>query len=126
MKMIEYKYKYGLILFIASIWYFCMSFIDYTITTIGYEKLGQQFFEIELNESISYCLLHGINPVHMFIIPFALILLSWYFLFKMRIYDRCKIKEINIYALSFAISLIILLGIIHLVGFLSWFYYGVF
>lgn len=123
--MLEYKSKYTDILFFASAWYFFMSLLDFTITMRGYHYLRHQFFDMELNPYICSCLEHGFPPIYMFLIPFTLVILSYWFIKPMEKYDRCKLPNTYILGIWFAILLIINLGIIHVLGFLSWFYYGI-
>lgn len=123
---LEYKTIYAIGLLIASTWYFCMSVLDFTITMKGFEYYGQQFFYMEINPSICLWLENGIPPVYMFLIPFTLMMLSLYFHGNMHKYNRCKVQSYYVFGIWFATMLITALGILHALGFISWFYYDAF
>jgi hypothetical protein len=127
MKDLKFMSYYTDILLFSSIFYFACGILDCTITMCGYMFYGKQFFSMELNVLVCYLLELGIPPVHMFLIPSVLIFLSLYLNVQIHKADQAELDTINythVWGIFFAISLIIMMGLLHLYGFLTWFYFG--
>lgn len=127
----KYKTCFSEFLVISSIFYYITAMLDFSITMCGYAHYGDLFYQMELNPSICFLLKSGFPPIHMFIIPFTLICLTYYLHKKTNkvifIYQSTEIinKKIT-WGILFGILLLFQMGMIHLLGFLSWFYYGAF
>lgn len=122
-----YKPYYSNILIISSMFYFFTAFADYFITILAYAYYGDLFFQLESNPFICDIVKMGIPPAHMVIIPITVAFLSCYFrniANKMNI--DSMISDRVIWSMGFAICLMIMMGILHLLGFISWFYHGAF
>lgn len=120
-----YKPYYSDILIISSIFYYVTAMFDFYITMVGYAFYNNLFFQLELNPVICFLLKLGIIPIHMFIVPLVILLLSIYFRFLANEMNKeYIIKDEIIWGIGFAICLITMMGILHLLGFISWFYHG--
>ena len=123
----KYKPYYSDILLISSIFYFITAILDFSITMSAYNYYGELFFQMELNPFIYDLLKFGIPPIHMFIIPMVLIFVSIYFrILTNEKNAESKIKDRVIWGMGFSTSLMVMVGITHLIGFISWFYHGAF
>lgn len=122
-----YKPYYSDILIISSMFYYFTALMDFLITTDRYIYYGDLFFQMEMNPAICFLLKLGIPPIHMFVIPMVVIFLSVYFKeIANEIHAESIIRDRVIWGMWFAICLMIMMGILHLIGFCSWFYHGVF
>ena len=122
-----YKFYYSNILIFASVFYFFTALLDFTITMCAYKHYGDLFFQMEMNPAICFLLKLGIPPTYMFLIPTVVIVLSLYFKYVVtEINNESIIKDRIIWGLGFAICMVIMMGILHLMGFISWFYHGAF
>ena len=123
----KYKPYYPIILIIASTFYLITAMMDFSITMGAYNYYGDLFFLMEMNPAICFLLKLGIPPMHMFIIPFIVTLLSYYFLIVIaKIHAKSIIKDRIIWGIGFSTCLTVMMGVLHLLGFISWFYHGAF
>ena len=123
----KYKPYYSDMLLISSMFYFITALLDFFITGSAYTRYGELFFQMELNPTICFLLKYGVPPIHMFIIPMVVLFLSIYFrILANEKNAESKIKDNVIWGIGFSTSLIIMMGITHLIGFISWFYHGAF
>ena len=129
----KYKSCYCDLLIISAYFYFLCALMDFSITMKGYFHYGNSFFEMELNTAICFLLSNGIHPIHMFIIPLVVIMLCLYLehiIAKIRKHERIQkttiIRDRSIWGIWFATLLISSMAILHLLGFISWFYHGAF
>lgn len=121
----KYKPFYSDMLLISSIFYFYSAFADYFITMCAYAYYGDLFFQMEMNPLICNFLKMGIPPIHIVVIPFIVLLLSAYVRkLANEINTYHVIKEWSIWGMGFCTCIITMMGILHLIGFFSWFYYG--
>lgn len=151
----RYSNYFPSILIISSLFYYFSAFADFSITMLGYSSYGYGFFDMELNPFISELLKMNIPPIHMFLIPLVLIGLSFYAKYlvdklpeerhtkrfitlkdKMlldlqefkysELYIQTKISERLSWEYLFCILIVAMMGVVHLNGAFSWFYYGAF
>lgn len=125
----EFKIKYLFILFACSIFYLVCGVLDFIITMSGYINFGYRFFEMEFNPIICFFLKSNIIPIYMFVIPLVIVLLSVYLLVifkKVTVKELTKIADKTIFRIWFASMLVAMMGFLHLIGFISWFYFGAF
>ena len=125
----EFKIKYLFILFACSIFYLVCGVLDFIITMSGYINFGYRFFEMEFNPIICFFLKSNIIPIYMFVIPLVIVLLSVYLLVifkKVTVKELTKIPDKTIFGIWFASMLVAMMGFLHLMGFISWFYFGAF
>lgn len=122
-----YKPYYSFILLLSSMFYFITALLDFLITTIAYKYYGNLFFQMEMNPLICNLLKMGIPPIHIVVIPFIVLLLSAYVMeLANEINTYHVIKDWSIWGMGFCTCIITMMGILHLLGFISWFYHGVF
>lgn len=125
----EFKIKYLFILFACSIFYLVCGVLDFIITMSGYINFGYRFFEMEFNPIICFFLKSNIIPIYMFVIPLVIVLLSVYLLVifkKVNVKELTKIADKTIFGIWFVSMLVAMMGFLHLIGFISWFYFGAF
>jgi len=123
----RYKPYYSNILIISSIFYYITAMLDFSITMGAYNYYGDLFFLMELNPAICFVLRSGMPPIYMFILPLVVIILSTYFKkLANKLHKESMISDRSMWGLGFAVCLIIMMGILHLIGFISWFYHGAF
>jgi len=121
----RYKPYYSDILLLSSVFYFNCALIDFIITESAYFKYGDLFFQMEMNPLICNLLKMGIPPIHIVVIPFIVLLLSAYVReLANEITTYHVIKDWSIWGMGFCTCIITMMGILHLLGFISWFYHG--
>ena len=123
----NYKPYYSDVLLLSSMFYFHCALIDFFITLYAYASYGNLFFHMELNPFIRYIVKLGIPPLHMVIMPVIIAFLCLYFRHLAdKVNKESVISDRIIWGMGFAICLITMMGILHLLGFYSWFYHGMF
>ena len=120
-----YKPYYSIVLLLSSLFYYVFAMLDFVITMYGYFYYNDLFFNMEINPVICSFLKLGIFPVYMFIIPIIVLILSYRFYMKTyKINVDYKFSDRVIWCLGFSNCLVIMMGVLHLLGFISWFYHG--
>lgn len=124
----RYSNHFPSLLIISSLFYCFSAFADFSITMLGYSSYGYGFFDMELNPFICELLKMNIPPIHMFLIPLVLIGLSFYakHLVDKSPNDKYIISERLSWEYLFCILIVAMMGVVHLNGAFSWFYYGAF
>lgn len=123
----KYNPFYSDMLIYSSIFYLVFATLDLLVTTWGYVHYGDLFFIVEQNPAICFLFKLGIPPIHMVVIPYVVMLLSIYFKdIANKLHAISIISDRVIWGMGFAICLMIMMGILHLLGFISWFYHGAF